>query len=134
MITLIANFAKIAGTACDPGSSSSFFGFPHWYEYLPGVWTAINPTNPKSQLVCSPRLDDLTNAWLIVAAIIEILLRIAALVAVAFVIYGGINYVTSQGEPDATGRAKNTLVNALVGLAVSVMAAAIVAFIAGNIK
>jgi hypothetical protein len=72
--------------------------------------------------------------WLIVAAVIEIALRVAAIVAVVFVIYGGFSYVTSQGEPEATGRAKNTLVNALVGLAVSVMAAAIVAFIAKSIR
>ncbi len=132
-MSLLTLFAK-AGDACNPAGGGSFFGFPHWYEYLPGAQVLTDPSNPGSQLACTPRLDDFSNIWLIVAAVIEILLRVAALVAVAFVIYGGISYITSQGEPDATGRAKGTIVNALVGLAVAVMAAAIVAFIAGNLK
>lgn len=99
----------------------AFLGFPTWYQYLPGG-------GPQ------PQIQHLTDIWLIVAAIIEILLRVAAIVAVIFIIYGGFSYTTSQGDPEATGRAKGTLVNALVGLAVAVMAAAIVSFIAKSIS
>ena len=113
-----------AGQACDLSQSSAFLGFPYWYSYLPGVYTTDGH--------CSPQLTNLANVWLIVMAIIEILLRIAALAAVAFVIYAGITYTTSQGDPDATSRAKGTLVNALLGLAIAVMASAVVAFLAGR--
>jgi hypothetical protein len=75
----------------------------------------------------------LTDIWLIVAAIIEIALRIAAIVAVIFIIYGGFSYTTSQGDPEGTAKARGTIVNALIGLAVAVMAAAIVSFIARSI-
>jgi hypothetical protein len=130
MMSLLHFFAQ-AGDSCN-FSGSSFFGFPRWYEYLPGVQALVDPANPSSGTNCVPQLTNFNNIWLIVAAIIGILLRVAALAAVAFVIYGGISYITSQGDPEPTARAKGTLVNALVGLAIAVMAAAIVTFIAGR--
>lgn len=100
---------------------TDFLGFPVWWKYLqhPG---------------CQPQIQSLSDVWLIVAAIIEIALRIAAIVAVIFIIYGGFSYTTSQGDPDGTSKAKSTLVNALIGLAISVTAAAIVSFIAQSIN
>lgn len=127
LLTIIAK----AGDACN-FPPSSFFGFPRWYEYLPGVQALVDPSNPGSGTNCVPQLTNFNNIWLIAAAIISILLRIAALAAVGFIIYGGIGYITSQGDPESTGRAKGTIVNAMVGLAIAVMAAAIVTFIAGR--
>ncbi len=115
---MITHFAASCG-------GGSFLGFPKWYKYLPAV---------PGSYPCSPQVTSLTDIWLIVAAIIEILLRISALLAVVFVIYGGFSYTTSQGDPEATGRAKNTLVNALVGLAIAVTATAIVSFIAKSVS
>jgi Type IV secretion system pilin len=106
-------------------SGGSFLGFPTWYHYLPGK--TVNG-------LCSPQLNSLSDIWLIVAAIIEVLLRIAGMAAVVFVIIGAINYITSQGEPGNTAKARDTIVNALIGLAIAVMSAAIVAFLAGHIK
>jgi ABC-type Fe3+ transport system permease subunit len=100
---------------------TEFFGFPVWWKYL---------SHPN----CQPQIQNLSDIWLIVAAIIEIALRIAAIVAVVFIIYGGCSYTTSQGDPDGTKSARNTLVNALIGLAVAVMAAVIVSFIARSIN
>jgi hypothetical protein len=100
---------------------TDFFGFPAWYKYL-------------DLHSCQPQIHGLNDIWLIVAAIIEICLRIAAIVAVAFIIYGGFNYTTSQGDPESTAKAKGTLINALVGLALAVTAATIVSFIAKSIN
>lgn len=100
---------------------TDFFGFPTWYKYL-------------DLQSCQPQIHSITDIWLIVAAIIEICLRVAAIVAVVFIIYGGFNYTTSQGDPEGTAKAKSTLVNALVGLALAVTAAAIVSFIAKSIN
>ncbi len=101
-----------------------FFGFPTWYTYL-------QVTAPPD---CAPQIQSLSDTWLIVAAIIEILLRVAAIVAVVFIIYAGFSYTTSQGDPEGTSKAKSTLVNALIGLAIAVMAAVIVSFIAKSIS
>lgn len=134
MINLLTFIGKV-GDSCNDvtNGAGSFFGFPHWYEYLAGVEAWIDPSNPRAGTRCVPQLSNFSDIWLIAAAVIEILLRVAAIVAVMFVIYGGFNYMTSQGEPDATGRAKTTVVNALIGLAIAVSAAALVSFIAGRI-
>jgi hypothetical protein len=100
---------------------TEFFGFPTWYKYL-------------DLQGCQPQIHSVSDIWLIVAAIIEICLRIAAIVAVIFIIYGGFGYTTSQGDPEGTGKAKGTLVNALIGLAIAVTAAAVVSFIAKSIQ
>ena len=104
-------------------SSGYFLGFPTWYHYL-----------PKASGTCNPSLDHLSYIWLIVAALVEVLVRIAAIVAFAFVIYGSITYITSQGESNATAKAKDTIINSLIGLAISVTAAGAIAFIAGSVK
>lgn len=124
MIDMLVRFFAAAGDACDVGGGG-FFGFPKWYEYLSGARDGSG--------ACLPQIHSLGDIWLIVAAIIEIALRIAAIVAVVFVIYGGFTYTTSQGDPEGTKNARNTIVNALIGLALAVMAAAIVSFIARSI-
>lgn len=114
---LLTHFA-----ACGGGS---FLGFPTWYKYLPS--TTVTG-------ICTPQFTRLSDVWLIVAAVIEILLRIAALAAVGYVMYGGFVFVTSQGEPNRAARGRQVLINALAGLIIAVMAAAVVGFIAGRVS
>lgn len=111
------------GAACTGGD---FLLFPKWYKYLSCQQT------PDGLL--TPQITQLSDVWLIVAAIIELMLRIAAIGAVVFVIYGGVQYMTSQGEPDKTSRAKSTILDALVGLVIAVISATAVSFIAGAFK
>lgn len=66
--------------------------------------------------------------------VLDILIRIAGLVAVGFVVYGGVLYVLSRGEPDKAKKALGTIINALIGLVIAVVAAAIVAFLGGRLS
>lgn len=102
----------------------SFFGIPPWYKYI----EAAGKLNGDCQVVKFNIPADLS---LVVLGILDILLRIAGLAAVGFVIYGGIQYVVSQGEPDRTKKALGTIVNACIGLAIALIAVAFVSFI-GN--
>lgn len=120
-------FAQAGG--CDPNDPSingnnSFFGLPHWYKYLKGE---TDPISGK----CIPKINSINDLWAIGLAAIDILLVIGGIAAVAFVVWGGFQYVTSQGEADKTAAAKNTIVNALVGLVIILLAIAIVSYI-GN--
>jgi len=129
---------------CDP--KSSFFGFPTWYKYLKGDvqylsfdGKVLDPatddvTGPGAIKTCTPHLNGLNDIWLIVAAVIEILLRVAALAAIVLVVWGGIQYVMSQGEPDKTNKARSTIINALIGLVIAIGAATFVSFVAGRFK
>lgn len=125
------------GTSCKP-QQHFFLGLPTWYEYLPGQMSLPANTNAttatNSQLVCAVRIENISDIWLIVAAGIEILLRLAALAAVVFVIIGAVQFITSQGEPEAAASARKTIINALVGLLITVVAATVVTFIAGQFK
>lgn len=113
----LQNFAAGCG-------NNSFFGLPTWYQYLK---TGMNGTTGR----CEIDFNMPGDIPLILLAIVDILLRVAGLVAVAFVIYGGVQYVVSQGEADKTAKAKGTIINALVGMVLAILAATIVGFI-GN--
>lgn len=57
---------------------------------------------------------------------------IAGIVAVIAIIIGGIRYAASGGDSSGIQSAKNTILYAVVGLVIIIMAAAITAFIIGN--
>ncbi len=117
---------QISADACTGGT---FLGFPKWYKYLKSQPYTDELTGQHS---CIPKVSGLTDIWRIVAAVIELLLRVGALVAVAFVLYGGITYTLSQANPDKTKQALKTIISALVGLVISIISTALVTFLAGR--
>jgi hypothetical protein len=125
----ITNLLTKFANACEP--ANSFLGIPTWYKYLPGEETTETLTQTT---VCTPQLNSLADVWLIGAAILDILLRLAALLAVFYIVFAGVKYIQSQGQPDQTKKAKDALVNAIVGLVIAVTAAVLVSFIAGRFK
>lgn len=62
-------------------------------------------------------------------SILQLLFGVLGAVALLFIVIGGLRYVISQGDPQATGKAKNTILYALVGLVISIAAFSIVTFI-----
>lgn len=68
-----------------------------------------------------------------IQSFLQIVLTIAGAVAILMVVIGGFQYVISSGDPQKTARAKDTILYALVGLAVAVFAQAIVTFVLGKI-
>lgn len=65
----------------------------------------------------------------IVKAVVSILSIIVGVAAVIMLIIGGLKYVTSGGDSNAVSSAKNTVLYALIGLVVAVLAQFIVHFI-----
>lgn len=114
------------GATAAPCSGGALLVFPSWYEYLPGT--------VDTNGLCTPQITGLNDVWLIVAAVIEILLRIAALAAVGYIIWGGFDYIKSLAEPDKTRRARETIIYAAVGLAIALLSMAIVNAIAGSVS
>jgi hypothetical protein len=105
----------------------NFFRMPTWYQYLD-----YDPATCDVKFCVLGNNDGgctKSSIPLVLLALIDIALRIGALVAVAFVIIGGIKFVTSQGEPDSVKSARNTVLNALVGLAIAIVATPVVVFI-----
>lgn len=52
----------------------------------------------------------------------------AGIIAVAVIVYGGVKYVTSQGDPGKTKQAGQIIAYALIGLVVVLLAGAITVF------
>ncbi len=106
------------------GDPKAFKMFPTWYKYLGEESIAGK---------CSPIINFPDDIGKILLALAEILLRLGGMVAVAFVIFGGIKYILSQGEPDNAKKALNTIINALIGLAIAASATVIVNLVAGSL-
>jgi hypothetical protein len=62
---------------------------------------------------------------------VTIMMELMGGLALIFVIVGGLRYVLSAGDPKRTNTAKETILYACIGLALSIAGYAIVAFIAG---
>lgn len=69
----------------------------------------------------------------IIKTIIDILLFLIGAIAVIMLIVGGIKYVVSGGDQGATTSAKNTILYAVIGLVVAIMAYAIVNFVLNSL-
>ncbi|MEO5949248.1 MAG: hypothetical protein ABIP74_02505 [Candidatus Saccharimonas sp.] len=65
----------------------------------------------------------------IIKTIVNVLLFILGAVAVIMIILGGIRYTISQGDSTAITSAKNTILYAVIGLVVALLAYAIVNFV-----
>jgi magnesium-transporting ATPase (P-type) len=61
--------------------------------------------------------------------IVNVLLFILGAIAVIMIVVGGIRYTTSNGDSSAITSAKNTILYAVIGLVVAMLAYAIVNFI-----
>lgn len=108
------------------GCKGDFFGFPAWYTYLDRAAESGNK--------CAVKLNGLNDIWLIALAITQIMLRVAILAAIIYVVVGGVKYITSQGNPEKTTKAKNTVGDGLVGVVIAVVAAAVIGYIAGRFQ
>jgi len=79
----------------------------------------------------SANQDDLKG---FIKTIVNILLFVLGAIAVIMIIIGGIRYTTSNGDSGQVSSAKNTILYAVVGLVVAILAYAIVNFVIDSFK
>jgi len=80
--------------------------------------------------VCASK--DNTEVNTIIQTIVNTLLFVLGVIAVIMIVIGGIRYTTSNGDASAVKGAKDTILYAVVGLVVAIMAYAIVNFVLGR--
>ena len=80
-----------------------------------------------------PGLSDQTKLSDVIIGIVNGIVGVLAIVAVIFIVVGGFNYMTSAGDTGKVQKAKNTIIYALIGLVIAVLAFAIVNFVISNI-
>lgn len=68
-----------------------------------------------------------------IQTVLSIVFAITGAIAFLMITIAGFKYVVSRGDPQAIAGAKNTIIYALIGLLVSMMAFSIVTFVIGNL-
>lgn len=107
---------------CNPDDDLAILSLPHWYDGLQCE------DGGEGGVV----FTDLADIWIITANVLNMLIQAAGLIAVFMIIFGGIRYITSQGEPEKIQAAKKTLMYAIGGLILAILASTLVGFIAGQ--
>jgi len=69
----------------------------------------------------------------VITSIISSIILIVGLVAVAFILVGGVKYMTSAGDPTKVKQARSTILYAGIGLVISALTFVIVNFVIGTI-
>ena len=119
--TYAADPTGVAGTAAGTTKTCEYriLGMPTWFRGLTDAdCNIVSPDKAAGGLS--------GFVWAIVLNVIEIGLFIAGYVALFFVIYGGFQFLTGGNNPGQIEKARKTILNAVIGLAISIGAIAIV--------
>lgn len=109
--------APVANAACDPNAMTLSSGAD-----------CAQGTDQPGTLFGSGADDGLFKK------VVNIMLFIVGAVAVIMLILGGVKYVTSGGAQDKVTSAKNTIMYAIIGIVVAVLAYAVVNFVVSGLK
>jgi len=111
--------------------STSFLGLPVWYKYLAAQY---DETGRCAPVLSGEDAGTKANSALPIGlAILEGMLRISGIVAVVMIFWSGFKYITSQGNPEAAAGARKTAINALIGLAIVILATTLVSFVGNSL-
>jgi len=115
----------------DCNSKGAFLGINPWYYGL-----SKYDNNSNSCVIISPSAgkDNLQNfIWHIVLNILGIMIRIVGYIAVVMIIYGGFMFLTGGDNPSQVQGARTTILNAIIGLVLSISATAIINLIVSKL-
>jgi hypothetical protein len=106
-------------------------GIPPWYRGL--TKEDKNDDGSVDCMILSPNdVGGLSNfIWKIVLNIIELALVLASLIAVFYILYGGFLFITGGGNSSQVEKARKSILNAVIGLIISMGAIAITNLIFG---
>lgn len=144
MLLLGVLSGSVAATVASPSNAYAltptdkcnayFLTLPAWYNGLAaqkgGSCTVVSPKDLGGQE--STQLSRFI--WIIALNALQILFQVVVYLSVGFIIYGGFVYLTSAGRSDKITRGREMIQNAVIGLVISLLAVALVAFVGGQIK
>jgi Type IV secretion system pilin len=119
VLSTLAMTMPAQAKSCTPGASAAFFQpIPTWYHYL------------ELDENCEVKKFDIPGDINKVAiAVIEILLRVSGIIAFGYVVFGGFKYVLSRGNSSETAKARQTIIDAVIGIAITSIATVLVGFL-----
>ncbi len=91
----------------------NFLGMKPWYAGLCDSNDEIRKPNGETELI--------RFVWTIALNVLVDLLVVVGYLALGFVIYGGFQYMTSQGDPGRAARGQKTLTSAIIGTIIAMV-------------
>ncbi len=86
-------------------------------------------TNSAASLAGSGGLNTTTSVPVIIGNVIKVILGISGTVALIFIIWGGIQWMISKGDPTKIGSARKLMTSGMIGIAIIAAAYAITDFV-----
>jgi hypothetical protein len=132
-----ATDSEDAGDGSDSGSGSSgtgatctthFLGLKAWYDGL------VNDDCSIKSVKQGDTEGLKTFVWTAVLNVVSSVLGVVGYLAIGFVIWGGVLYMTAQGDPGKVAKGKKTITNSLIGLIIVMSASIISGAIAGIVS
>jgi hypothetical protein len=99
---------------------------------LPDIIDLVNGLAQVSPPDISP-LPQTTADSIRIRTVLTIVFTTLGAISVLMIVIGGIKYSGSQGDPQGISKAKGTIIYAIVGLIVAIMAVSIVDFVLGRV-
>jgi hypothetical protein len=96
-----------------------------------GIYVDVNTCNDANGENIWGGSNDLTN---VIHIIINVMLFIVGILSVIMIIFGGIRYTISTGDKTRVDSAKNTIIYAVVGLVVAIVAFALVQWVFNSLS
>lgn len=110
----------VDSSGCKTGVNS-FFGVPTWYEYL--TFERVNDR-------CAITNSGEEAVMLVSFAVLDILFYLSGFIAAGYIIWGGLKFILAQGSPDKIASARSTILNAVIGLIIVIVASTAITYIA----
>lgn len=131
-VTAWAGFSMLSPapvSAAPPCNDRTFLTFYPWYRGLVnedenctfkkvGVETGVSG-DPTPDITLSAFI------WTIILNILSIMFGIIGYLAIGFLIFGGYLYVLARGDPGRIAKGKSTVIRAIIGLIVCILASLI---------
>lgn len=126
---MAASAPAVVSAASSPPSkpsdcSQNFLTFPTWFRGL------VKVDHGECVIVSPDAAGGLSGfIWHIVLNVIEMALQAVVYLTAGFILWGGFQFLTSQGSPEANAKGRQTIMNAVIGMGISIAAIAAVNFI-----
>ncbi|MFV0484978.1 MAG: pilin [Candidatus Saccharimonadales bacterium] len=113
-------------SAADNNCEAMFLTFRPWYsglvhddETCSFLKVGVEGSDEDYEIELS------TFIWAIILNALSILFGIVGYLAIGFLIYGGYLYVMARGDPGRIAKGKNTVIRAIIGLIICILASLI---------
>lgn len=116
VMILVGALTPTAAFACD---GKTLFGLEPWYARLDCVNGEISQSNFQGSQLTESIIS-------IIGTIVADLLFVGGFVAVGMLIYAGIQYATSAGDPGKVAKASKTISASIIGLIICILGYAII--------